>query len=212
MTQVVKYTHRIFIACILFCGIAIRAQAQHFIGIKEGLSFSTINSSQPLGQKAVTNRMNIGLVYKYYAGKWVGVQAGLNYAEKGYQLNDTSKHYQTIELPVVSQFHVELWKFRLLAQFGIYGAYALRANLEYADDNGNTQIAGYTFKSYENKLDCGTVFGAGFSMMLKPIEIQLEYNYHFGLIYLQNPRIPGPGRLFMSHNQSIVSIGILYAL
>jgi len=123
MIRVIKYTNCIFITCILLCGIALNVQAQHFIGIKEGISFSGIKSSRPLGQETVKNWTNVGLVYKYYAGQWFGVQAGLNYAGKGYQLNDTVKRYETVELPVVSQFHLEFWKFRLLALFGVYGAY-----------------------------------------------------------------------------------------
>ncbi len=202
---------------LLLCGLIgmsaskVHAQAQHFFGVKEGVSFTNISSSQPLNQEAIKSWMNAGLVYKYYSGKWVGLQAGVNLADKGYESNDTTKRYRSIEVPVVSQFHVELWKLRLMAQFGLYGAYILGADLEYADADGQIQKTTYTFQDYEKRWDCGTVFGAGLSVMLKPIEIQFEYNYHFGLLYMQDPREPGPGSIFKRHNQSIVSMGILVA-
>ncbi len=193
-----------------------QAAAQHFIGLSEGYSLNNMSSSIREDFRMVASWKNVGLLYKYYGGKWVGIQAGVNYAEKGYQRDSTAiRRYQTVEIPFVTQFHYEFWKLRAVANAGLYGAYLLSAEDTYLQSDIPERVGtkeNYTFQSTDYRIDYGLRLGAGLGVVLHPVEIQFEFNYALGLAYVRKPLISGETTIFNRFSQMIVSVGVLIAL
>ncbi len=187
---------------------------RHFIGASGGYSINNMSSSVYEDLRSTGNWVNYGVIYKYYNPKWVGLQTGINYTERGYQRDSTSKRiYQTLELPFVSQFHVEVWKFRIMANAGLFVAYSLSAEDTYLyppEEEGKKEK--YTFQSTDNRFDYGLRFGAGLGLMLYPVEVQFEFNYALGLGYVHEPLIPNQTTIYNRLSQMIFSVGVLIAL
>ena len=72
------------ITIICCCLTGSEAAAQHFLGATAGYGLNTMSSTRNEDLGNVNSFKNYGWTYKYYSGKWVGIQLGINYAEKGY--------------------------------------------------------------------------------------------------------------------------------
>jgi hypothetical protein len=173
--------------------------AQHFIGVTGGYNINTLSSSISEDLGSLKGFNTYGLVYKYYGGNWVGIQTGVNYSEKGYlryiripepvpdnldkfRLEErSSRRFQVVEVPFVTQFHYELWLLRAMANVGLYGTYLLKDESVAIAPNAEVETMKY------NNFDYGLRFGAGLALMLRPLEIQFEFNYSVGLGYLYDP-------------------------
>ena len=208
-----KWIIIMFVCCFLFGN---NAGAQHFVGATSGYSINTMSSSLNEELSSISSLKNFGLVYKYYGEKWVGLQAGFNYTEKGYHRDSTSERlYQILEIPFVTQFHCEFWKLRVLANAGLYGSYTLSAeNTTFypTEPNKEPTTDDYTFLSTDRRFDYGLRFGAGLAIMLQPIEIQFEFNYSVGLGYTHKPVNPPNKTVYNSLRQMIFSVGVLITL
>ncbi|MDR1406353.1 MAG: PorT family protein [Prevotellaceae bacterium] len=212
------------IILICCCGLANgEMRAQHFIGATSGYGINTMSSTRNEELGSTSSFKNYGLVYKYYSGKWVGIQAGINYAEKGYMrtareyydlqdlekgydlINMSSRHFQLIDIPFVTQFHYELWKLRAVANAGIYGSYILRSQsvaLQPGVQPDNNDF---------HKFDYGLRFGGGLALMLHPLEIQVEFAYAVGLGYIYNPNASG-AVIYSRLSQMLVSATVFFTL
>jgi hypothetical protein len=199
------------------------AAAQHFIGVTSGYGINTISSTRNEDLGNINSFKNYGLVYKYYSGKWVGIQVGVNYAEKGYLRNEreyydlenleqgydlvdiSSRRFQLVDVPFVTQFHYELWILRAVANAGVYGSYILRSQ-SVALHSGR-QADEYDF----NKFDYGLRFGGGVALMLHPLEIQLDFAYSVGLGYLYAPNVQGY-TIYNRLSQMLISATVFFTL
>lgn len=206
------------------CGlVSNNATAQHFIGATGGYGINTMTSTRNEALSSVGSLKNFGLVYKYYSGKWVGIQVGVNYAEKGYMRNVreyydlqdlekgfdlidiSSRHFQLVDVPFVTQFHYELWKFRAVANAGVYASYILRSQSvalqpDVTPDN-------FDF----NKFDYGLRFGGGLAFMLHPLEIQVEFAYSVGLGYIYDAQVQGY-TVYNRLSQMLISTTVFFTL
>jgi hypothetical protein len=181
--------------------------AQHFFGIREGVSTSRVLFNPMRHDSTTFQTLNVGLVYKHYIATITGIQLGVNYAEKGYVLDDTTRRFRIIEVPFLSQFHVELWRFRILANVGVYASYQLSAE-EFFKENEEEARRSYTFKGRDNRFEYGTHFGGGVAFMLHPVEIQFEAGYQYGLSYLLKPRYANERMMFTHFTQTIFSLAV----
>lgn len=198
-------------AGLLLCGayfLPVESAAQHFIGVREGVSTSRVLFNPAQRDSSTFQALNVGLVYKWYVTTWTGIQLGVNYAEKGYVLEDTTRRYRTLEIPFLSQFHAELWRFRVLANVGLYMSYYLNAE-ESFKENGKEMQRAYVFTGRDNRFEYGMHFGGGLGVMLHPIEIQFEAGYQYGLSYLFKPRYGGERMMFTHFTQLIFSAAVL---
>jgi hypothetical protein len=196
----------LLLGCLYFTPV--KSEAQHFIGIKEGVSTSSVLFNPAQRDSATFQALNVGLVYKYYITTWTGLQLGVNYAEKGYVLEDTTRRYRVVEIPFLSQFHAELWRFRILANAGVYAAYHLSAKEIFKENDKEVQRA-YVFKGRDNRFEYGLHFGGGLGVMLHPFEVQFEVGYQYGLSYLLKPRYGEERMMFTHFTQLIISAAVL---
>ncbi|MDR3350260.1 MAG: PorT family protein [Prevotellaceae bacterium] len=215
-----KTTIIILCCCCLAGG---KAAAQHFIGVTGGYGVNTISSTRHEELGNVSSLKNYGLTYKYYSGKWVGIQVGINYSEKGYLRNIreyydleypekgydlagvSSRHFQLVEVPFVTQFHLELWKLRAMANAGLYGSYILRSQ-------SVALRPGFLPDDFEyNHFDYGLHFGAGLALLLHPLEIQFDFNYSIGLGYLYDPHVQGY-TVYNRLSQMLLSATVFFVL
>jgi hypothetical protein len=202
---------KIIVVLSLFYFFSIETKAQHFIGIRGGASSTRVSFNPSQRDSSTFQWMNVGLVYKYYKTEWTGLQVGLNYIEKGFVLNDTTRTYSVLELPLLSQFHYEAWKIRIIANVGAFIAYQLDARESFTE-NGAEVKRGYDFKSRDNRVEYGMHLGGGLGIMLHPIEVQFEVGYQYSFSYLLKPQVEGQPTMFTHFTQLMFSVGILYKL
>ena len=197
-------------AGLLLCGLYFlpaESAAQHFIGIREGVSTSRVLFNPIRHDSTTFQALNVGLVYKHYIATWTGLQMGVNYAEKGYVLDDTTRRFRILEVPFLSHFHAEVWRFRILANVGVYASCQLSAEESFKDNDEDVH-RGYTFKGRDNRFEYGTHFGGGVAFMLHPLEIQFEAGYQYGLSYLLKPRYANERMMFTHFTQTIFSVAV----
>jgi hypothetical protein len=205
--SVTPYIKTGLLLCCLYLFPA-ESEAQHFIGVREGVSTSSVLFNPARRDSSTFQALNVGLVYKYYITTWTGLQLGVNYAEKGYVLEDTTRRYRALEIPFLSQFHYEAWRIRILANAGVYMSYYLSATESFKENDKEVQRT-YVFKGRDNRFEYGMHFGGGFGIMLHPLEIQFEVGYQYGLSYLLKPRYGEERMMFTHFTQLIFSAAVL---
>ena len=189
--------------------------SQHLIGFKVGYGISNVSFSQDIDHKSFNTPKNFGVYYTYYHSLWksmpyFGLQTGVEYNEIGYthlyevEKNVFEEHdqiYQTIQIPLLSQFRVDFWKMRIMVGVGPYGYYMLSTNLE----NGIPEKT--------NKFGLGIMGSGGIAFVLKPIEFHIDASYKYALSYFYDPTIYSEEAWTYSHsNQLIISFGVHFRL
>jgi len=155
----------------------------HMLGVKYGVNLCTVSSSPPIGENMVLTKNSLSVLYTYYHTLWgymsnFGLQFGVNYAEEGYGSKYYPQYgelYKIVEVPLISQFHIDFSRFRILANLGGYGGYRLST-----DRDGG-------FDQYDQRYDYGVIGGAGFAVIFKPFELQLEGNYKYSFASMYQP-------------------------
>ncbi|GAB1475066.1 hypothetical protein MASR2M69_25070 [Bacteroidota bacterium] len=177
---------RIFIPLfisLLFTTITWSQNREHLIGIRAGYSISGIDSRPTIETKSINSNQNFSIIYTYYHDLWgdinlFGFQTGISKNSAGYKSGDNIIKYEVITIPLVSQFHIDFWKMRLLLNAGGFGGY--RVNKTGPDGTG--------FDEFDYRYDYGFIAGGGLALKLKPFELHMEGNYNYSLSYLFNPK------------------------
>lgn len=177
-----KHIFLILFSLALFSGLKGQTK-QHLIGIRAGYNISGLDTRPDLEHETISTTQNYSLVYTYYHDLWgtikfFGIQTGISKQSQGYLSKDGVNTYEVISIPLVSQFHFDFWKMRILLNAGCFGGY------RYSKNNFDNS----SFDEYDNKIDIGFTAGGGLAFILKPIEIHLEGNYQYSLTYLQDPK------------------------
>jgi hypothetical protein len=196
----------LFLCCFYFLPAA--GHAQHFFGIREGVSTSRVLFNPVRRDSSTFQTLNLGLVYKYYRTTWSGIELGVNYSEKGYVLDDTTRRFRVLEIPILSQFHYEVWHIRILANMGLYASWQLSAEKSFLRDE-KIEKQMYDVEGRDNRFEYGMHFGGGVGYMLDPFEIQFEVGYQYGLSYLKKPRYNNERIMFTHFTQMIFSLAVL---
>lgn len=189
-----------------FCGLGktYSQERLHMLGVKGGYNISGVGTRPDLEYKSVTTLQNYSLLYTYYHSLWgtiniFGLQTGISKQLQGYSDKEGANYYETITIPMVSQFHFDFWRMRLLINAGCFGG--IRQNFEKSDGTGSDQ--------YDSKIDLGFIAGGGLAFVLKPFELHLEGNYNYSLSYLHDPKKYGNNtQLFTYPNQLIFSLAL----
>jgi len=175
---------------------------QHMLGLRAGYNISGMDSRPTRNYKSITTYENYSLVYTYYHDLWgtidfFGIQSGISKLSQGYKTDEGENRYQVISIPLVSQFHFDFWRMRLLLNAGCFGGY--RQNRVNFDGSG--------FDEFDNKIDLGIIAGGGLAFILKPLEFHIEGNYHYSFTYLHDPtKYSDRDYLFVNPKQLILSI------
>lgn len=175
---------------LLFTSGILQSQDKlHMAGISYGYIIGNVNFDPPVNHNPVTTSSNFSVLYNYYHDIWgsspyFGFQTGLSRIESGYEMSGTRFITQMYRIPLVSQFHIDFWRMRLLVNLGTYGAYR----------TGLSEPEGSSFDPEDKRLEFGIIGGGGLAFIVKPFEIHLEVNYNHSLTYLSDPRKGGSER------------------
>jgi hypothetical protein len=129
-----------------------------------------------------------------------GFQAGIFYAKEGYQFeyNEDKDYIYTIEgaekavidvieVPLLFQFHYDMWNFKIMAQVGCYGGYRLGIE-RFPGKTGHVKDElRYSFKDTDRRMDYGIKGGAGFALVFEPVELHFMASYKHSLATLYEP-------------------------
>ncbi|MCQ2152355.1 MAG: PorT family protein [Bacteroidales bacterium] len=149
---------------------------EHMIGVKYGVNISNVRSTPKIKQSSILTYNNITVNYTFYHVLWdrmanFGLQIGAKYGCEGYEseYGGYGETCKIVEIPMLSQFHINFSSFRLLVDVGPYYGYRLSTDREGG------------FDKYDQRHDYGIIAGAGFAVVLRPIELHLEACYKFAL-------------------------------
>lgn len=199
-------------------------KAQHLLGVRSGYNISGIDFQRNDQPKTVPTLLNFSILYTHYHPMWdmfpyFGIQTGITFTEQGYAIPgyhperyDTTR-YQVLTIPVVSQFHVDFWKMRLLVNLGAFGGYRLSATESYYI-NEQERISGkYIFDCYDIRPDYGVIGGGGIAFKMDPFELHFECNYQYSLSMLFNPKkLSNTSYIYVYPHQLVFSVALHYHL
>lgn len=206
---------------LLFCS---PLEAQHLIGVRGGYNISGIDFQRNDQPKPISTIINFSFLYTYYHPMWemfpfFGIQTGISYTEQGYslpgyhpELYDTTR-YRVLTVPLVSQFHIDFWKMRLLVNIGAFGGYRMSAKESYYLSENERVSGKYKFDCYDIRPDYGFIGGGGLAFKIDPFELHFECNYSYSLSLLYNPRkLSNSYYIYIYPHQLVFSLGLHYRL
>jgi hypothetical protein len=174
---------KIFSFTVLMMLFFVVTKAQLSVGIQGGSNLSTMNFTNNVEYKL--KEVNYiqgfigGFVVQYLNEKHAGVQAEINYSQRGWIEMDTiagnnlkyKNKINYVEMPILTHVNMGGGNFRGVFEIGPYLAYALSANKSVEDLNtGSESSSDYTFDAdTDNRLDFCLMVGGG-----------LEYRFPFG--------------------------------
>jgi len=177
---------------------------QHLIGIKTAYNISGVNFNPTKDEANITTNKNYSIEYIYYHDLWktmpyFGFLASISYQEQGYKIDEEETKLTVYELPIVSQFHIDFWKMRLLINAGGFMGYRMKSSTG--------------FESKDTRIDYGFIGGGGLAFVFKPVELHLEANYQYSLSYLYSPKKFSETDLQFSYpHQLLISVGLYFHL
>jgi len=198
------------------------------VGVRSGVNYSGISFQFNDDPKTITTLKNFSLLYTYYHPMWeffpyFGIQTGVTYSEQGFAMHDflhehhpelyDTTRYQVLTIPVISQFHVDFWKMRLLVNIGAFGGYRLSAKESFFTPAGERVSRDYIFDCYDIRPDYGFIGGGGLAFRKKPFEIHFECNYQYSLSMLYSPRrYSNAAYIYIYPHQLTFSLALHYQL
>lgn len=194
----------VFILALLSNADLFAQTKQHMLGVRAGYNISGLDTRPDLEYKSVTTNENFSILYTYYHNLWgtidiFGIQTGISSSKQGYKTPDGENLYEVVTIPVVSQFHFDFWKMRILLNAGCFGGYRQK----------RVNYDGSGFDEFDNKVDLGFIAGGGLAFIAKPFELHVEGNYHYSLTYLHDPKKYSPtDYLFTYPKQLIFSVAL----
>ncbi len=151
-------------------------KSTHMLGVKYSYHISTVKCTPDIGAGYEFLDRNLSVMYTYYNSMWnslpyFGLTTGIKYGTEGFTSSKTNYGYtyDIVEMPVLSEFHIDVSRFRILAEIGGYCGYKLKT-----DKPGG-------FDNYDIRYDYGLEAGGGVALIFKPFELQLKGEYKYSL-------------------------------
>lgn len=187
--------HKILYIFLLFLVGLNHAHGQFHVGVQGGANLSKMDFTNNINYKFTEidylQGFIGGLVVQFINSKHTGVQAEINYSQKGWVENDTvglnnlkyKSQINYIEMPVLTHVNIGGGNFRGLLNLGPYFGYALSAKKSVKDiDTGREESLDYNFDSdKDNRFDFGLMAGGGFEYRFPFGKIAAEARYSIGL-------------------------------
>ena len=131
---------------------------------------------------------------------YFGFQAGIFYTKDAYQFKYNEEYDYTytiegaekaiidvVEVPILFQFHYDMWNFKIMAQVGPYAGYRLGIQ-RFAGENGSvSKRYEHDFTPTDRRFDYGIKGGAGIGLVFDPIEIHIMASYKHAFASLYDP-------------------------
>jgi len=198
------------------------------VGFQYGIGMNSMSFNPPKKQGSLITPTNFGVTVTTY-GKmfgflpYFGLQAGFFYGQDGYLFKKnkdgeysydvdgaTKCIYDVVEGDLLTLFHADVWRIRLLASAGIYGGY--RMKIQRWGDYLDTEYSD-KFRDYERRMDYGAKFGAGLGVILDPVEIVVKADYKWGWSSLYEPDYASPYYYrFAYPSDFLFSVGVHFQL
>jgi len=172
--------------CGMLCGFSAFAVAQtsdfkpYFsFGTAHGISMSSINFYPTVAQKSLKGYYG-GIAVAYISEKHFGLQAELNYSQRGWSEQSGSDNMQRrinyFELPIMTHVYFGnhfRWMINLGPKIGYYLSESKSTNMASPPTEYTLAIA--------NKLDYGICAGSGFEVNTGAMSYVLEARYSYSL-------------------------------
>ncbi len=165
---------------------------EHYIGVKWGMGLNSVYFSQDIERESFVSGKNFGIFYTYYHTLWgsmpnFGIETGIQFSEIGFtaikyldpegtpdrRSEKGKESFQSIMLPLVSQFKIDFWRMRLLMNLGCFASY----KMSYKSGGVWREEIAKTYK----KGGYGIIGGGGMAFLFHPFELHLEVNYRYNL-------------------------------
>ncbi len=174
------------------------------IGVQYGAGLSQVMWNPRQEQSMLFVPVNVGVTYTKYgqmfAMPFFAFKAGLFYAKEGYQFEYNEEYdwtykiegaekaiLEVIEVPLLFQFHYDMWNFKIMAELGCYGGYRLGIT-RYPGKTGNvTPEVEHSFLETDNRVDYGLKGGVGIALVFDPLEFHISASYKHSLSSLYEP-------------------------
>lgn len=175
------------------------------VGFTYGVNLSQMIWNPGQKQNMVILPNNIGFSITKY-GKmfgympYFGFQAGLYYAQEGYQFeyNEEKDYtykilgaekavYDLIEMPLYMHCHFDMWNFKVIANLGCYAGYRLGIHRYPGKTGSVSEEVKNSFVDTDRRWDYGLKGGLGFGIVFDPFEIHFQATYKYSLGTLYDP-------------------------
>jgi hypothetical protein len=174
----------LLLSCSFISGNAQSGDFQPYFsfGTSHGVSLSKINFYPAVVQKQLMGYYG-GVAANYISEKHFGLQAELNYSQRGWKEQDETtgltfqRRLNYIELPVLTHFYLGN-KFRWMLNLGPKIGYMISESSKNAVESSSHEE--YTM-SVANKFDYGICAGSGFELLAGSTTYTLEARYSFSL-------------------------------
>lgn len=162
---------------VFLCSFAANAQRKDYkteiyYGINAGMTAAKVNFDPSVAQNYITGYQG-GFVFRYISSKSLGVQAELNYTQRGWSESDGlyARQLNYMELPFLTHFNFGN-NFRFFFNIGPKIGYLLSENVIINQTINSTSTQHIT--AVQNKFDYGFCSGLGFLLNIKGQVFQLE--------------------------------------
>lgn len=185
-----------------------------YVGTNQGVALWTTVGFSPSVKENFDVRYHGGITVRYIIQKYFGIQAELNYSQRGWSETSakTGERYEHrldyLELPLVSHifFGTEIFKFYInlgpKIRYMIYD----KATAPFSDGSGGEQQS----LAIQNRFDYSVFGGIGFEFRTKKAGsffLEARYDYGLGNIFHTSKSDP----FQRSNNQAItISVGYLF--
>ena len=158
-------------------------EPETYVGVNLGQTGSMVNFSPSVDQSFLLGYHG-GLVYRYIADKNMGVQAELNYSQRGWNETDNlfSRRLDYLEIPFMTHFFFGR-NFRFFINLGPRVSYLISDNILKNNTIISTKVQ--HISAIENRFDYGFCGGIGFLLKIKQQVFQIDArgNYSMSDIY-----------------------------
>lgn len=201
------------------------------LGVQYGAGLSQVMWNPSQKQEMLFTPLNFGVTVTKYQKMfgympYFGFQAGIFYAREGYKFKyneNTDYIYRVegaekavldlVEVPILFQFHIDMFNFKIMANLGCYAGYRLSIH-RYPGETGNiTEGLENAFAPHDRRWDYGLKGGVGFGLVFDPIEIHFQAAYKHSFSSLYNPDYYSQYYYRFAYPSNIVvSVGLHYQL
>jgi hypothetical protein len=201
------------------------------VGVQYGAGLSQVMWNPTQKQEMVFTPLNFGLTVTKYQKMfgympYFGFQAGLFYAREGYQFKyneNTGYIYRVegaeraiidvVEAPLLFQFHIDMWNFKIMANIGCFAGYRLAIKRFPGEHSMVTPGLENSFAEHDQRWDYGLKGGVGFGLVFDPVEIHFQASYKHSLSSLYRPNYYSEYYYRFAYPSNIVvSVGLHYQL
>jgi hypothetical protein len=200
-------------------------------GVQYGAGLSRVMWNPTQKQDMVFIPYNIGITFTTYQKMfgympYFGFQAGAFYTREGYQFkrNENTDYIylvegaekaiiDVVEVPVLFQFHLDMWNFKIMANLGCYAGYRLSIQRFPGETGHVSEELKNSFTETDRRWDYGLKGGVGFGLVFDPFEIHFQAAYKHSLSSLYTPdHYSQYYYRFAYPSNIIVSVGLHYQL